>query len=237
MSKRNAGGEQSSTLLQVDTAPTAQLALGITGLQRSPVAAAHAAHAASSAAGRDIAVEGAGASSGNTAAGRLRGALLQGSSAGSRHSLALTGECLPIWQFCVSCTCPFIASQGRCGAHSASVPGLMHVYDIKGLLQNLLRHFKSMRGEAYSVRSLCRKAGRNTRQTKSDQATAPLTVHDSGSSIILLAGAWRSYFDEYAVSGWLALDQATRRRQQSWGATFSSIPDPDGQGWALSLGR
>ena len=43
--------------------------------------------------------------------------------------------------------------------------------------------------------------------------------------------------DEYAISGWLALDQTTAGRQQSWGATISSIPDPDGQGWALSLGR
>lgn len=51
------------------------------------------------------------------------------------------------------------------------------------------------------------------------------------------AGAWRSYFDEYAISGWLALKQATGRQQQSWGATISSVPDMDGQGWALSLGR
>ena len=94
--KCNAEGEQSSTLLQVDTAPTAQLALGITGLQRSPVAAAHGRHAASLPAGRDPAVEGAGASSGSAAAGRLRSALLQGSSAGSGHRLALTGECLPM---------------------------------------------------------------------------------------------------------------------------------------------
>lgn len=51
------------------------------------------------------------------------------------------------------------------------------------------------------------------------------------------AGAWRSYYDEYAISGWLALDRASRNQQQSWGATISSIPDMDGQGWALSLGR
>ena len=50
-------------------------------------------------------------------------------------------------------------------------------------------------------------------------------------------GAWRSEYDEYALGGWLALDDADWKQRRSWGATVSSIPDRDGQGWALSVGR
>ena len=50
-------------------------------------------------------------------------------------------------------------------------------------------------------------------------------------------GAWRSEYDEYTLSGWLALDNADWKQRRSWGATMSSVPDRDGQGWALSVGR
>lgn len=49
-------------------------------------------------------------------------------------------------------------------------------------------------------------------------------------------GAWRSKYDEFALSGWLALSGA-RKLEQDWGLTLSSIPTPEGDGWGLSLGR
>ncbi|CAK0740485.1 hypothetical protein CVIRNUC_001254 [Coccomyxa viridis] len=59
-------------------------------------------------------------------------------------------------------------------------------------------------------------------------------LHSSRS--LALTGAWRSLYDEYTLGGWLALDNADWKRRRSWGATMSSIPDRDGQSWALSVG-
>ena len=50
-------------------------------------------------------------------------------------------------------------------------------------------------------------------------------------------GAWRSRYDEYTLGGWLASDDADWKQRRSWGTTMSSVPDRDGQGWALSVGR
>ena len=98
-----AGAMQGSTLLQVDCAPTAQLVLGITGVQRGTDAAARQPHAESSAAGRDPADLEAGASPGSpgsAAAASPGSALLQGRSAGQDRSLALTGDCSPLACLC-----------------------------------------------------------------------------------------------------------------------------------------
>ena len=123
-----AEGMQGSTLLQVDCAPTAQLALGITGVQRGLAAAAYRAHAATSAAGRDPADEDAGASpasSGGAAAG-AGSALLQGSSGGLNRSLALTGENLPL-------KCPFKAHRVVLQSFFIKQDGAMiHIYDVPG---------------------------------------------------------------------------------------------------------
>ncbi len=53
----------------------------------------------------------------------------------------------------------------------------------------------------------------------------------------MFEGAWRSKYDEFALSGWLALSGARSLVQRDWGLTVSSIPSPDGDGWGLSLGR
>ena len=50
-------------------------------------------------------------------------------------------------------------------------------------------------------------------------------------------GAWRSKYDEFALSGWLALSGARKVVEQEWGLTLSSIPTPEGDGWGLSIGR
>lgn len=52
-----------------------------------------------------------------------------------------------------------------------------------------------------------------------------------------LAGAWRSRYDEYAVSGWLALNRMRNTLDRCWGLTLSSIPTLEGDGWALCIGR
>lgn len=53
----------------------------------------------------------------------------------------------------------------------------------------------------------------------------------------LLAGAWRSRYDEVAVNGWLALNDLQGMGSRDWGFTFSSIPSPGEDSWGLSIGR
>ncbi|BDA48720.1 hypothetical protein COCOBI_12-4020 [Coccomyxa sp. Obi] len=52
-----------------------------------------------------------------------------------------------------------------------------------------------------------------------------------------ITGAWRSRYDEVAVSGWMALSGARNVKEQDWGLAVSSIPMPNGEGWALAFGR
>lgn len=54
---------------------------------------------------------------------------------------------------------------------------------------------------------------------------------------VLYIGAWRSRYDEIAVSGWMALSGARNVEEQDWGLAVSSIPMPDGEGWGLAFGR
>ena len=54
---------------------------------------------------------------------------------------------------------------------------------------------------------------------------------------VLYAGAWRSRYDEVAVSAWMALSGARNVKEQDWGLAVASIPMPDGEGWGLAFGR